>query len=269
MRKPFEPRYDPLRVFADSTTPAGLYARQKWRHEENTEKWANDFKETVKKLRAGQCADGSWGNSEITTIERLFGLHLTVREPDDSIESALAWLLHKSDLSRLAVLPRVASNEVLSGLPFTNGCFEHFVISAGLFLANCFGRGEDKTAVALYDRIAGEVEAKRGCLCNIGCTNNALRAFVVHERYSRKRATTLMVDYLAWRQLASGRWKGRIPFYLTLNALAHLDSDNARHQCSKAIDSVLKAQNRDGTWGKLQKEWNTFLVVHALNRLNV
>lgn len=124
MRKPFEPRYDPLRVFADSTTPAGLYARQKWRHEENTEKWANDFKETVKKLRAGQHSDGSWGNSEITTIERLFGLHLTVREPDDSIESALAWLLHKSDLSRLAVLPRVASNEVLSGLPFTNGCFE-------------------------------------------------------------------------------------------------------------------------------------------------
>jgi hypothetical protein len=30
----------------------------------------------------------------------------------------------------------------------------------------------------------------------------------------------------------------------------------------------LQLQNRDGSWGRTQKEWNTFLVVHALNRLN-
>lgn len=268
MEKPFQPRYDPLQVFADNKTPAGLYARQKWRHEENTERWINDFTEKVKALRAGQLANGSWNNSEINTIQRLFGLHLTVREPDNSIELALDWLLNKNGLSHFAVLPRMASREALNDLPFSNGCFDHFVACAGLFLANCFGWGEEKKVTNLYDRIACEIEKKGGCLCSIGCTNNALRAFVVHNRYSRSKATELMVDYLSRRQLPSGIWKGRTPLYMTFNALAHLESEKAKHQCLTAVKSILKAQNKDGTWGRLQKEWNTFLIVHALNKLN-
>ena len=158
--------------------------------------------------------------------------------------------------------------EILNNLPFSSGCFEHFISCAGLFLANCFNRGEEKKVAGLYDRIGREIEAKGGHLCSIECTNNALRAFVVHERYSRSRAAMLIVKYLGSRQLASGRWKGKTPFYMTLNALAHLDSANAIRQCITAVKSTLKTQNKDGTWGRVQKEWNTFLVVHALNRFN-
>jgi hypothetical protein len=268
MGERLQPKYDPLQVFAGSKTPAGLYARQKWRHEESVGSWVSDFKDTVKALRAGQLANGSWNNSEINTIQRLFGLHLTVRESDDSIGLALNWLLSMINLSLFPMISHMAPERMHDSLPFSNGCSGHFVICATLFLANCFGQREAKNVTRLYDTIARKIETKDGRLCSIGCTNNALRAFVVHKQYSTSRAAALMIDYLARRQLASGSWKGRTPFYMTFNALAHLDSVIARRQCVNAVEIVVKAQNKDGSWGRTQKEWNTFLVVHALNRLN-
>ncbi|NTV00637.1 MAG: hypothetical protein HGA55_05900 [Methanoregulaceae archaeon] len=274
-------KYDPLQVFTGSKAPAGLYARQKWRHEEDAESWAGDFRETVRSLRADQFANGSWGDSEVITMRRLFGLHLTVRDPDDSTNRALDWLLGKAAPSPSPAVPHgnpdtmhgditnEIDEELLSGLPFSWGCFGHFVICAGLFLANCFGRGEEEQVTRLYDDVAREIEANNGVWCRIGCTNNALRAFVTHERYAGSRATAMMVDYLGRRQLSSGRWKGRTPFYMTFNALAHLDSAKARGQCMAAAESVVRAQNKDGSWGRRQKEWDTFLVVHALNRLKL
>jgi hypothetical protein len=274
------PKYDPLQVFAGSKTPAGLYARQKWRDEGGSEEWRGDFDATVKGLRTGQLDNGSWNNSVITTIRKLFGLHLTVREPDKTIRHALEWLLSEDNLWNFIWLPHSAPDEMyddmtneidetlFQGLPFIHGCFGHFAICAGLFLANCFGMGDKRNILKLYDIVAGEIETNGGYWCSIGCTNNALRAFVTHRRYSRSKATGLMVDYLGRRQLTTGRWKGRTPLFMTFNALAHLDSREAKSQCRKAADGILKDQNKDGSWGRSHKEWNTFLVTHALNRLN-
>lgn len=273
-------KYDPLQIFTGSKTPAGLYARQKWLREEESDAWRHDFQTTVKELREDQLHNGSWNNSEIDTIQMLFGLHLTVRDPDESIEGALDWLLSVNNLRGFIWIPRRVpddmyddmTNEVdetlFYNLPFMNGCFGHFAICASLFLANCFGMSKQQRILKLYDAIAGEIEAKGGRWCNVGCTNNALRAFVVHGKYSRSKATYMMVDYLRQRQLLSGKWKGRTPLYMTFNALAHLDSKDALFQCQKASVPILRAQNKDGSWGKAQKEWNTFLVVHALKRLN-
>lgn len=273
------PKYDPLQIFAGSRTPVGLYARQKWRLEEDSKGWRRDFEATIMKIRAEQLGNGSWNNSEIVTIQRLFGLHLTVREPDESIKQALEWLLRVDNLMDFLLLPHMAPDEMFDdmtneidetlfhGLPFLNGCFGHFAICASLFLANCFGMGNEKKVLKLYDIISGEIE-NRGHWCSIGCTNNALRAFVVHKKYSRSKATGLMVGYLGQRQLSSGKWKGQTPLYMTFNALAHLDSKDALSQCQKASVPILHTQNKDGSWGKAQKEWNTFLVVHALKRLN-
>jgi hypothetical protein len=273
------PKYDPLQIFAGSKTPAGLYARQKWRREEGSKEWQHDFDATVKELRADQLGNGSWDNSEIVTIQRLFGLHLTIREADGSIKQALEWLLSLDNLWNFIHLPRVAPDEMYDDmtneidealfhdLPFLKGCFGHFAICAGLFLANCFGMGEERKITKLFDIVAGEIESKAGGWCSVGCTNNALRAFVVHRRYSRSKATEMMVKYLKARQIASGKWKGRTPLYMTFNALAHLDSKDAQLQCQKATGIIRKSQNKDGSWGRVQKEWNTFLVVHALNKL--
>jgi hypothetical protein len=280
VEKYLQPKYDPLQVFAGSKTPAGLYARQKWRYEGETETWAKDFSETVRSLRADQLANDSWNDSEIVTIQRLFGLHLTVREPDKTIQRSLDWLLSSEDQSGAALGARHVPGEgrkdmkheidktLFHSLPFVYGFCGHFRIFAGLFLSNCFGFGEEERVRKLYDLIAHEIETENGHRCSLGCTSNALRAFVTHNRYSKSKATAMIVDYLSRRQLSSGRWKGETPFYMTFNALAHLDSMNARRQCMAASESIMAAQNKDGSWGRTQKEWNTFLVVHALNRLN-
>ena len=80
--------------------------------------------------------------------------------------------------------------------------------------------------------------------------------------------TEMMVDYLGRCQLPSGKWRGKTPLCMTFNAVAHLESANARRQCMAALEGIVKAQHKDGSWGRSQKEWNTFLVVHALRRLN-
>jgi hypothetical protein len=280
MGKPLQLRYDPLQVFVNSKTPAGLYARQKWRHEESKKRWASDFNETVKALRADQLLNGSWNNSELNTIQRLFSLHLTVREPDDSIQRGIDWLLSYIKPPRFPMsfqpgINRVCNHKIneiegglLNGLPFTKGCLRHLTICAVLFLANCFGRGEERRITEFYDSISREIEAKNGCWCSVYCTSNVMRAFVTHTRYSRSKAAAMMVNYLGQHQLPSGRWIGRTPFYMTFNALAHLNSVKAKRQCMAATENVLKTQNKDGSWGRTQKEWNTFLVVHALKKLN-
>jgi hypothetical protein len=280
MEKRLQPKYDPFQIFAGSKTPAGIYARQKWRHEEDSDSWRRDFNETVKGLRADQLGNGSWNNSVITTIRKLFGLHLTIREPDDAIWKALDWLLSDDNLWTFKMMPHQAPDDmyvdisskinekVFHSLPFSNGCFGHLAICAGLFLADCFGRGEEKKVTWLYNMVAKEIEERGGHWCSIGCTNNALRAFIKRARYSKSRTTEMMADYLGRRQHPSGRWKGKTPFYMTFNALAHLDAEDAKHQCRSGVEALLQLQNRDGSWGRTQKEWNTFLVVHALNRFN-
>jgi hypothetical protein len=84
--------YNPLQVFYKSKTPIALYVRQKWL-QEDTRTWKNDFKQTVDALYSEQSTNGSWRNSLLTTVQRLFALHLTVRNKNEQIEKALEWLL--------------------------------------------------------------------------------------------------------------------------------------------------------------------------------
>jgi hypothetical protein len=90
-------KYDPYRTFHGSKTPVGLYARQKWLDDVETAEWKADFDETVTALLAHQLPDGSWGRSALTTISRLFGLHLTIRSPSHQIDKALRRLIEIQD----------------------------------------------------------------------------------------------------------------------------------------------------------------------------
>jgi hypothetical protein len=71
--------HDPYAVFRSSYTPVGLYARQKWLGESSTPQWKEDFATPVGELAQGQSSDGLWRGAAMETIQRLFGLHLTVR----------------------------------------------------------------------------------------------------------------------------------------------------------------------------------------------
>ena len=65
-------------------------------------------------------------------------------------------------------------------------------------------------------------------------------------------------------QHASGEWGAGLPFYQTLNALAHLNHPEADRQIEKALPRLADGQNEDGSFGWREREWNTFLTVHAL-----
>jgi hypothetical protein len=58
----------------------------------------------------------------------------------------------------------------------------------------------------------------------------------------------------------------QIPFHQTVNALGHLNLAQSDELLERAFKRLREKQSKDGTWGRTQKEWNTFLIVHAMQR---
>ncbi len=251
-------------VLRGSLTPCGLYARQKWFSEEGRRHWQRDFEITVNALRQGQDANGLWQNSPLVTIHRLFGLHLTVRAADRQIEAALDALLAGVQHSLAPAEDIFISSEELTGLPFASDRWSHIAIPAILFLSAIFGRSYDPLVLTLYDRMTSGLSGPPLAIGPPSKVHNAFRALVVHPEYATHQATLSVVAWYAQRQTSDGHWGGEIPFYQALNALAHLDSAAADKQCRAAFAILPSRQNADGSWGREQQEWHTFLTLHAL-----
>jgi len=265
-------RHDPYTVFRNSTTPAGLYARQKWLDQESHGRWQSAFQRCVDGLIAGQSPDGSWNQDEMETIRRLFGLHLTVRAPDRSIAAAMEWLI-----DRLADAPLrlrdgrqpELDHRALRGLPFVKAPRDAVVFAATLFLACIFDQSADPQVISAYEAVMQEAVEAKGSPANSATGANMLRALVVHPTFVNDISTALIVEHLADLQFPVGDWPDPIPFYQTVNALAHLDHPTADSQLEKAWRRLAQTQHSDGTWSTDQPEWNTFLVVHAMRRKSV
>ncbi len=261
--------YDPLQIFSNGKTPAALYARRKWLQQHETASWRNDFRETVHILLSGQRANGSWDDSLFHTVRKLFGLHLTVRHRDVHIEKGLEWLLSQKVFSEKRK-PLVQSEKVsirdLQGLPFSGGCYDHFIKAATLFLAVIFGMENDSRVIHGYEMLRNMRGKRKGKWCTWSCSNNILRAFIVHPAYAESSAVKVYVETLSEKQRPDGGWPGPIPFYQTVNALGHLDFPQSDALLKRAFRRLRLKQNRDGTWGRTKKEWNTFLIVHAMQR---
>ena len=260
-------RNNPYEVFRFSKTPAGLYARQKWLGESEEPQWKLDFQETVSDLWADQSPDGSWHHETVTTIKHLFGLHLTVRSSNAQIEAALTWLLKKINLQTEEI--RFSAEDVgtgadLTGLPFVPSRPDMFLTGATLFLASIFGRESDPDVLAIYQWLSAEGLKNNGRWFDQTSSHNIFRAMVVHPVFARDPATAKYVTFLADLQSESGDWGKDLPFYQTLNALAHLDLAGADTQIEKAFDQLAENQNEDGSWSRSEPEWNTFLAIHAL-----
>jgi len=76
----------------------------------------------------------------------------------------------------------------------------------------------------------------------------------------------MYVRKLGKLQRPEGNWPPQIPFYQTVNALGHLDFIQSDDLLRRSFLTLREKQNKDGTWGSTQKEWNTFLIVHAMQR---
>ncbi len=265
-------RYDPLQIFQASTTPAGLYARQKWLQEQQNPQWQADFESTVARLQKGQSADGSWRHSPVMTIAHLFGLHLTIRHPTPSIYKALDWLLaHVQRQLDTKGVPKVesADRQMLVQLPFMAGRGDGLAVAAALFLASIFGRQNHPQILALYQMLEKDAQDNQSFWRDLSCFNNVLRAFVVHPLYRTRKAVRAAVSRLEVLQTPAGDWGPSLPFFQVVNALAHLDLPQADNQLKRAFGYLVKSQRPDGSWGTDQPEWNTFLAVHALKNKNL
>jgi hypothetical protein len=262
--------YDPLQIFSNGKTPVALYARRNWLRQHETAGWRTDFREVVHALLSGQRANGSWDNSLLHTVRKLFGLHLTVRQRNTHIEKGLEWLLSQEVFSEERRMPPVQSEKIsirdLQGLPFSGGCYDHFVKATTLFLAVIFGMENDSRVIHVYEMLRNIGGRRKGRWCTWSCSNNILRAFVVHPVYAESNAVRVYVQTLSEIQRYDGGWPGTIPFYQTVNALGHLDFPQSDALLKPAFRKLRLKQNRDGTWGRTQREWNTFLIVHALSR---
>jgi len=153
--KPFL-TYNPLQVFYKRKTPIALYVRQKWL-QEDTRRWKNDFKQIVDALYSKQSTNGSWKNSLLTTVQRLFAMHLTVRNKNEQIEKALEWLLSQEVFLEQEANLHMQSEKVfardLQNLPFSHGCYEHFAKCAILFLATIFGQERESRIIRVYEML--------------------------------------------------------------------------------------------------------------------
>ena len=264
-------RYNPYALFASNPSPVGIYARKKWLNQKQTPQWRADFQRAAETLLAGQSPDGSWQGSSVETVRRLFGLHLTIREPNQPIAAALDWLVEKA--SYVTKGQSIPGEELgggrLHSVPFTPGGFDLFVIGATLFLSNAFGRAHDTKVLGMYEWLSRRVLSQEHRPPGWSSANNILRALVVHPAYSRHSATKKLVTRLSRVQKEPGRWGKAAPLYQTVNALAHLDSEAAAQQVRRAFEYLAETQHADGTWGRAQREWNTFLVVHALRKKGI
>ena len=258
-------RFDSLQIFKTGKSPAGLYARKKWLDESETSAWQDDFKETVSSLMANQSTDGSWFQSPVETIRRLFGLHLTVRERTVDIDKAMRWLIRETFNNNLSeALDSRFPAEAFRELPFIKAQDHLTMICATLFLACVFQLENDKQVVDHYQLLTRWLDNHAEHADVWTDKSNILRAMIVHPVYANDSATLKLVDDLAEKQEPSGQWSPPIPFFLTVNALAHLQSESAHLQWLKAFPLLSASQQKDGSWGDQDAQWNTFLVVHAL-----
>jgi hypothetical protein len=174
----------------------------------------------------------------VATIERLFGLHLTVRSPTAPINAALNWLLDKIYLQKEKIhikVKDVASGTDLTGLPFIQSRHDMLITGAALFLATIFGREGDTDVLAIYKWLSEQGIKSGGQWIDEASSHNIFRAMVVHPVFAKDRATELTVHYLSEFQTDSGDWGNRSLFYQTLNALAHLNFPGADMQLEKAF----------------------------------
>ena len=261
-------KYNPYAIFKESRTPPGLYARQKWLNEGKSEQYGADFTTTVAELKSPFSDYSDRFERILDALHRLFGLHLTVREVEPFINTILGDLIVECN-GRLAKIKRELMTDQLQGLPFAATMWKFFIVPATLFLSSIFGKANDPPIKKLYDRMASDVMDSTAFRRDPAAMHNALRALVVHPGNEFRSVTDSVVSWMFDRQTAKGDWGPMIPFYQALNALGHLEGPEANAQFEKALLHIIDIQNRDGSWESADKEWQTFLVVHALRNKGV
>jgi len=263
-----ELKFNPLEYVATLESPIGIYLRREILRKK-TEADTTLTRELYEKTIAGQSADGSWDQLFVRTANNLWNLALLGDDAKDkSIKQGLNWLL-SIQKHQYGGYPGFFSSgnrkdpSIMRSTfygEFGPGCTIFYQTTYAIHLFHIFGFDDNKqvqTAVKSY------LQFWRPNWCAAWCTINVLRILIEHPLSRESKQVESGLEFLAKRQTKTGAWQG-FPFYHTFHALSRSHHVLAKKQSEKAFPSVIKRQNKDGSWGRKKRETETFLVLDAL-----
>ena len=261
-------KVDPLNFVASLESPIGTYLRREIFKEENRED-ATLKKKLCEQITATQSADGSWNQLFVATANNLWDLALLgYTAQDKSVRQGLEWLLsiqrqlyhgypgffdssNRKDPSTMRL--------TLYG-EFGPGCTIFYQTAYAVHLFHIYGFDDNKQ---VQTTVNSYLQFWRPTWCSAWCTINVLRMLIEHPLSKASKQVEDGLKHLARRQTKTGAWKG-FPFYHTFHALSRANHELASKQGKKALPSIVKRQNANGSWGKKSQETETFLVLDAL-----
>lgn len=259
---------NPWDFVANLESPIGVYLRRDILKKE-TKTDATLKKKLYEKMVADQSMDGSWDQLFVRTANSLWNLALLgYGAKDESVKKGLEWLLsiqrnqyrgypgffysgNRKDPS--------AMRSTFYG-EFGPGCTIFYQTTYAVHLFHIFGFDHNRQ---VQTTVTSYLQFWRPNWCGTWCNLNVLRMLIEHPLSAESKHVEDGLKNLSERQTKTGAWKG-FPFYHTFHALSRSPHALAKKQLKKAFPSVVKRQNKDGSWGRKEQQTETFLVLDAL-----
>lgn len=261
-------KVDPLNYVPNIESPIGVYLRREIFKRE-TEADARLKKRLSEKMVADQSADGSWSQLFVHTANNLWNLALLGHDAEHrSIRKGLEWLLsiqrhqyrgypgffYSNNRREPSLMRSTFYGE------FGPGCAIFYQTTYAIHLFHIFGFDGNKQ---VQTTINSYLQFWRPDWCGSWCNINVLRMLIEHPLSRESRQVEDGLKRLAKLQTKTGAWKG-FPFGHTFHALSRAPHALAKKQLRRAFTSVVRRQNRDGSWGRKELETQTFLILDAL-----
>jgi hypothetical protein len=261
-------KIDPLNYATGLESPIGVYLRREIFKKE-TKNDAILKKRLYEQTVTDQSVDGSWNQLFVRTANNLWNLALLGYKADDkSVRKALEWLLsiQKYDYRGYPGFfnsPNRKDPSLMRSTfygEFGPGCSIFYDTTYAVHLFHIFGLDNNKQ---VQTTVRSYLYFWNPEWCGAWCTINVLRMLIEHPLSAESKQVNNGLEHFAKLQTRTGAWKG-FPFYHTFHALSRARYAVAKKQLEKAFPSVIKRQNKDGSWGKKEHETETFLILDAL-----
>ncbi len=258
-----------LKYVESIKSPIGLYLRREVFEKESKNDLALKSK-LYEQTVADQSKDGSWNQLFVQTANNLWNLSMLGCDAQDrSVQKGLEWLLSVQKQNYRGYPGFFLSSNrkdpsMMRSTPFAEfgpGCTIFYQTTYAVHLFHVFGKDNTRQ---VQTTINSYLQFWRPNWCGSWCNLNVLRMLIEHQLSQESQKVKDGLEYFAKRQTKTGAWKD-YPFYHTFHALSRAKHDSAKQQLEKALPSIVKRQNKDGSWGKKQPETKTYLVLDALN----
>ena len=263
-----ELKVNPLNYAANLESPIGVYLRRNIFKKE-TKADTTLRKKLYEKTVANQSVNGSWDQLFVRTANNLWNLALLGYDAEDErVKKGLEWLLsiqrhqyrgypgffHSNNRKDPYVMRSTFYGE------FGPGCTIFYQTTYAIHLFHIFGFDDIRQ---VQKTVESYLQFWRPDWCGAWCTINVLCILIEHPLSTESKQVESGLKYLDKRQTKTGAWKG-FPFYHTFHALSRAHHFLAKEQFEKALPSIVKRQNKGGSWGRKEQETETFLVLDAL-----